>query len=361
MKKSLILAVLGLACIFAVFGQNAVELDAAITQAIREINPKIIVGPKVALLNCSSAANNLSAYVLREMAIALEKDRKLTVIPRQNIDNALKQSNLKITSEINDNTARDVGRKLNADYVVVSFFEKSGDNYHIRTRLITISAGAVQPLNVINVKDSSQVRELLGIPDPVPAPAPAATPAPVPAPAPAQAPVPATPAAGSYKIGDTGPAGGLIFYDKGNNSEGWRYLEAAPADVDGKLRATTERINGDDWKAREVGKGKANTQAIMKEAARLGGGFGWAAQACDTFTLNGYDDWYLPSKDELNYMYGNLHMKKLGNFSNDWYWSSTVVSTYGTWHSISDQNFTNGNQEDHGNGEMRRVRPVRQF
>jgi transcriptional regulator with XRE-family HTH domain len=34
-----------------------------------------------------------------------------------------------------------------------------------------------------------------------------------------------------YKIGDTGPAGGLIFYDKGNNIGGWRYLEAAPADL----------------------------------------------------------------------------------------------------------------------------------
>ncbi|GHU33390.1 hypothetical protein FACS1894172_11810 [Spirochaetia bacterium] len=31
-----------------------------------------------------------------------------------------------------------------------------------------------------------------------------------------------------YVIGDTGPAGGLIFYDKGDYSDGWRYLEVAP-------------------------------------------------------------------------------------------------------------------------------------
>src|SRR5690606_38418506 len=31
-----------------------------------------------------------------------------------------------------------------------------------------------------------------------------------------------------YAIGDRGPAGGIVFYDKGDDEGGWRYLEAAP-------------------------------------------------------------------------------------------------------------------------------------
>lgn len=32
-----------------------------------------------------------------------------------------------------------------------------------------------------------------------------------------------------YQIGETGPAGGTIFYDKGSYSNGWRYMEVAPS------------------------------------------------------------------------------------------------------------------------------------
>jgi hypothetical protein len=35
----------------------------------------------------------------------------------------------------------------------------------------------------------------------------------------------------AYAIGSAGPAGGIVFYDKGSYSEGWRYAEAAPTDL----------------------------------------------------------------------------------------------------------------------------------
>jgi hypothetical protein len=36
-------------------------------------------------------------------------------------------------------------------------------------------------------------------------------------------------ASNTYKIGDVGLACGIVFYDKGAISDGWLYLEAAPA------------------------------------------------------------------------------------------------------------------------------------
>ncbi len=56
-----------------------------------------------------------------------------------------------------------------------------------------------------------------------------------------------------------------------------------------------------------------------------------AMNKCTEITLHGYRDWYLPSKNELNLVYTNLHRAGLGDFVEIGYWSSTQVAGDCAW------------------------------
>lgn len=173
-----------------------------------------------------------------------------------------------------------------------------------------------------------------------------------------------------YSIGDEGPAGGLVFYDKGFYSDGWRYLEAAPSDI-GKFVFGFYRFEGNDnlivGTAKAYGTGKYNTENLVL-AMNLEGDVAYdylsgthvskyAAKECFDYVYGSYDDWYLPSKEELNLMYENLCKQGLGSFANYNYWSS---SEYTTLLALL-RDFSSGFQGNGNRYSDYRVRPVRAF
>jgi TolB-like protein len=158
-----------------------------------------------------------------------------------------------------------------------------------------------------------------------------------------------------YEVGDFGPAGGWIFYDKGRVSNGWRYLEAAPSDTSFTAQwGSYGRNTGATDTA--IGTGKQNTEIIVSYLRGIGEN-GRAAQLCDNLVVKGYDDWFLPSKDELNLMYTNLKAKGMGRFNNDWYWSSSEANNLSAWF----HDFSDGRQDDGSKNITNSVRAVRAF
>lgn len=193
-----------------------------------------------------------------------------------------------------------------------------------------------------------------------------------------------------------GPSGGYVFYDRGEYTGGersWRYLEAAPAD----LRVVNGVPTVDSTKAgyangtvyfkfgyyREtsggsnillstetgIGEGYDNTKILvgrMQESAYTSPSgtdttSNYAARLCHelVYKVNEEDvtGWFLPSKDELNLMYKNLHEQGLGSFANDSFWSSSERSGDDAW----GQYFDTGNQYSYFRYSVPRVRPVRAF
>ncbi len=157
-----------------------------------------------------------------------------------------------------------------------------------------------------------------------------------------------------YVVGSAGPAGGLIFYDKGSETDGWRYLEAAPSDQSTDVQWCNGSYLTTGATATIVGTGEANTATIV---TKQGNGI-YAAKICQDLVLGGYDDWFLPSKDELDLMYDNLKAAGLGGFASDNYWSSSEYGYTNAWN----QYFPNGGQHYTGKyGFIVRVRAIRAF
>jgi hypothetical protein len=186
---------------------------------------------------------------------------------------------------------------------------------------------------------------------------------------------------GPCVVGDIGPGGGVVFYDAGMSKSWGRYMEAAPVEVEGvglpwkrltavdkrkpvymNTRTTIARIRRVQAKA--IGMGQINTRAIVKAYGRGR----YAARYADAMVLNGYDDWFLPSKDELNVMYSVLSSAypRIGSYARSFYWSSSEYDFNNAW----TVNFKDGQQFDREkwllpdtvNGvKALRVRPVRAF
>lgn len=82
-----------------------------------------------------------------------------------------------------------------------------------------------------------------------------------------------------------------------------------------------------------------------------------AKTACDELILNGYSDWYLPSKEELNALYVNLKMVGVGGFADNAYWSSAENDSFIAWY----QYFNFGIQYYYNKINSNYVRAIRAF
>jgi Protein of unknown function (DUF1566) len=100
-----------------------------------------------------------------------------------------------------------------------------------------------------------------------------------------------------------------------------------------------------------LGTGNQNTNDILVGCAAVG----IAARLCGNLILNGYSDWYLPSKEELNKLY--INRIAVGGFANDNYWSSSENNANNAWHLF----FFNGFQGFDLKNNFYRVRAVRAF
>lgn len=123
-----------------------------------------------------------------------------------------------------------------------------------------------------------------------------------------------------------GPAGGYVAYDKGEITNGWRYMEVHPTTINystggigGQWGDTGTFISGT---YPDFGKGFENTAIIVAGNA----GANCAAKLCKNLVRNGFSDWFLPSSQELFTMAKELKKANISLAGGNAIWTSSQVN-----------------------------------
>ncbi len=150
--------------------------------------------------------------------------------------------------------------------------------------------------------------------------------------------------------------GGIVAYilqpgDPGYVAGQTHGLIAAPSDQSTGIQWYNGTYVTTGATGTSLGTGNANTNTIVT----IQGSGSYAAKLCYDLALDGYSDWYLPSKDELHKLY--LNKSVIGGFADGYYWSSSEIDNSYAWY----QNVANGSQYGNYKYDALRVRAVRAF
>ena len=169
------------------------------------------------------------------------------------------------------------------------------------------------------------------------------------------------------KIGMTGPGGGHIFFvDYNDQYPGFDYLEAAPKECES--RTTWSSVDSSfvypivtaasGWAAHGVGRGQANTTAILAVYSSDTTSNN-AAKYADSLNCGSKTDWFLGSAGEMTLMKTNLLQAGVGGFDSYFRWSSTDFD----WTGEENPNYCVIVKEDGcaAKFELIYVRPIRSF
>lgn len=127
---------------------------------------------------------------------------------------------------------------------------------------------------------------------------------------------------GPCTVGQKGPAGGVVFYAAATPQPWGQYMEVRPEFFEKIVPDTCPLTGFETYSAGALGDGLKQLVAVVKSCNDNGMALKAGSFArVDQYTLSGYADWFIPSKDELSALLKSNVLK----------FDSTLDLTSGTW------------------------------
>ncbi|MDR1248654.1 MAG: penicillin-binding protein activator LpoB [Treponema sp.] len=173
------------------------DLDAAIRGAAAQMGENLPGGMKVALVSVASSSAQLSEYVISGLEAALVNGKKLVVIDRANSDKVREEQGFQLSGEVDDDSAKSIGKLLGAGAIVTGAFADLGNVCSLTLNTINLETAMVAVSYPADIVRSTRIAIMLV-------------------------------SGGGAGTGIQTVPKGTVFYDKDRTSSGWRYRRQTP-------------------------------------------------------------------------------------------------------------------------------------
>ncbi len=146
------------------FAQETVDLDEAIRTAANEISEKLPAGSKIGIVNFSSESQDMSDWLVDNMAAVIKGTEKFTLVERNAKNLALinSETDFQYSGEASDDSVIDLGEKLGAQYLVHGSFEQFGGMLQLTVRTVNVETAEISVLIPFSITPSALTTRLLG-------------------------------------------------------------------------------------------------------------------------------------------------------------------------------------------------------
>ena len=141
------------------------DLDLAIREAATQMEARIPAGTMIALVSVASPSNSFSTQVLTRLESTLVSNRKLIVVDRANLDKVREEQGFQLSGEVDDESAKSIGKLLGAGAIITGSLTDLGDVYSLTLKAINIETATVAVSYLADLTKTQRIETLLATRD----------------------------------------------------------------------------------------------------------------------------------------------------------------------------------------------------
>ncbi|MDR0668652.1 MAG: DUF4384 domain-containing protein [Treponema sp.] len=117
--------------ISASYSPNSLTLDGAIDDSSSYFIERLPRGVTLAIVSFETASGGLSDYIFEELWGRFEHSGKFVMVDRRNLERIRTEMNYQMSGQVNDESARSIGRQYGAQYILYGQLTSLGDEYRL--------------------------------------------------------------------------------------------------------------------------------------------------------------------------------------------------------------------------------------